>query len=175
MKFAPAVVCPAAEDNHAAAAQCQHCWVSLHPNTSQLITHSPTVLAVLYAGTPITHILPDLRPLPIHFPTSILQTEGATYHFWWSQIYNFGTASSCAATRTPQTLSQGTLTLSSPHQWKSAPGWLIHAVVWSNANVGSNAAGMYLPLAAVMTKDDTMAIIIRGTETFSDWEAGMLV
>lgn len=134
-------------------------------------TTRPTACTFL-AGTPIPHTLPDLRPLPLTFPSSVLAAEGATYHFWWSQVTNFGIASSCAATRTPHTLTQGMLQLEAPNQWTLAPGWSMHSVVWSNANMGSNLAGVYLPLAAVMHKADVMAVVIRGTETFSDWEAG---
>lgn len=142
----------------------QHCC--LHLNHPQLLAPS------LLAGTPISHTLPDLRPLPVAFPSSILAAEGATYHFWWSQVLNFGTASSCAATRTPHTLTEGMLQLEAPGQWNLAPGWSIHSAVWSNANMGSSLAGVYLPLAAVMHKGDVLAVVIRGTETFSDWEAG---
>lgn len=139
----------------------QHCLHLNHPT------------ACTFSGTPIPHTLPDLRPLPVTFPSALLAAEGATYHFWWSQVFNFGTASSCAATRTPHTLTQGMLQLEAPNQWNLAPGWSIHSVVWSNANMGSSLAGVYLPLAAVMHKGDVMAVVIRGTETFSDWEAGM--
>lgn len=57
-------------------------------------------------------------------------------------------------------------------QWEVAQGWTVHSVVWSNANMDSSSAGLYLPLASVMHKDNTVAVLIRGTETFSDWETG---
>jgi hypothetical protein len=41
--------------------------------------------------------------------------------------------------------------------------------------MGTTAAGIYLPLATVLVKGDTMAVVIRGTETFGDWEAGELM
>jgi hypothetical protein len=105
-----------------------------------------------------------------------MSQEGSTYHFWWTQLYNFGIIASCAATQTPHTVSKGPLDLTATgREWKHAPEWSIHSVTWSNANMGTTAAGIYLPLAAVMAKGDTMAVVIRGTETFGDWEAGGLV
>lgn len=127
-------------------------------------------------GRPISHTLTETRPLPVGFNSSIISQEGSTYHFWWTQLYNFGIIASCAATQTPHTVSKGPLDLTATgHEWHHAPGWSIHSVTWSNANMGTTAAGIYLPLATVLVKGDTMAVVIRGTETFGDWEAGELM
>lgn len=141
---------------------------------------SDTILVLLCCtaptGRPISHTLTEARPLPVSFNPSMMSQEGSTYHFWWTQLYNFGIISSCAATQTPHTVTKGPLDLTaSGDKWNHAPGWSVHSVTWSNANMGTTAAGIYLPLAAVMVKGDTMAVVIRGSETFGDWEAGELL
>jgi hypothetical protein len=130
-------------------------------------------LLLMYAGQAINFTLPDRRPLPSSFDTSIMSSEGATYHFWWSQLYNFGIASSCSASTTAHTVSKGVLQVEgAARQWEYAQGWTVHSHIWSNANVDTSEEGLYLPLAAVMQKGSTVAVLIRGTETFTDWEAG---
>jgi hypothetical protein len=135
-------------------------------------SYADAITCFVHAGNPISHTIADRRPLPVNFASSVLDTEGSTYHFWWTQLYNFGTAASCAATLTPLTQTQGSLNLKGTNHWNKGTGWEVQSVVWSNANLGTNEAGVYLPLAAIMVKGDTMAVIVRGTETFSDWEAG---
>lgn len=127
------------------------------------------------AGTPIRHTLAnDHRPLPPSFNTeSLLASEGPTLHYYWTQLYNFGIAASCAVSLEPHTLTNGTLQLNDPSlSWKIAPGWTVHSVIWSNANMGTDAPGMYLPLAAITQQGNKLAILIRGTETQTDFNTG---
>lgn len=104
------------------------------------------------AGKPIPYSLQDSRPLPSSFNNSVLSEEGSTYHYWWTQVYNFGIVASCAATTTPQTVTKQALKLRNPDQsWLVPSGWSVHSVAWSQTNQDSpTAAGhLYLPLAAV--------------------------
>lgn len=141
--------------------------------------HNPcfAACAMPSAGKPISYSLQDSRPLPSSFNTSVLSEEGSTYHFWWTQVYNFGIAASCAATTTAQTVTRQALQLRNPQQsWLVPSDWTVHSVVWSQTNQNSAtseaAAQMYLPLAAITYTSGTMAILVRGTETYQDWETG---
>lgn len=125
------------------------------------------------AGRPIAQHLQDYRPLPDSFQRTVLSEEGSTYYFWWSAVYNLGIAASCLASNTARTVSHGMPQLSDPaHTWLIPPGWEVHSVVWSNANMDTAEPGLYLPLAAILHKEDALAVLIRGTETFNDWQTG---
>lgn len=132
------------------------------------------VLLLLFAGSPIQLTLAtDQRPLQQNLNASLLDLEGATYHFWWKQAYNFARAASCAAETEARQLTMGPITRANPaEQWLMPQGWSVHSVVWTQANREVAPRQVHLPLAALLRSEDTLALVVRSTLTYNDWMTG---
>eukprot|EP00798_Chlamydomonas_sp_ICE-L_P004075 gene4075-14170_t len=111
-------------------------------------------------GIPLPFPLSDMRPVPLRIPSRRWKSEGANYYWMYRTVRNFAGYAPCV------------LQPDNSVQHPVPQGWdLVHTVIIPEPkdnnpdNLDDPDNVFLIPFASVITRDDMMVILVRGTLT----------